>query len=351
MIVYGDRTRRVHGADIGPALERARALPPGLQRQGALTRVFLDLAAVAQSVADERFAVRGHDAPDAEDDALMAALTALAGALLRQWDGEAAPLPAMPLPPLPEEVVARVPEGHAFYALHPEAHALAARRLVLSGPPRVIGIRSIGTGRAAMAAAALGAPPPVTMRPVGHPFAREIRAAPDLLEHLLQDAPDAHIVVADEGPGLSGSSFGAVVDWLEGEGIPASRIAFLPSHGGDLGAQASAAHRARWHTAQRPVVPPDHVIADRLEGWAEALLGRLDGPLPDISGGGWRTHVHGPEEADWPAASPLWERRKFLLSAGGQRVALRFAGLGAVGEAKLARARTLHAETGEENLI
>jgi hypothetical protein len=39
----------------------------------------------------------------------------------------------------------------------------------------------------------------------------------------------------------------------------------------------------------------------------------------------------------------MWERRKFLARAGGETWLLKFAGLGAIGERKLARARHLHA--------
>jgi hypothetical protein len=177
VIVYGDRSRRVRADDVRAALARARVLEPGAARHAALTSAFLDLAAMAQAVADQGFEQRGHDAPEPADETLMFALTELARVLLQGWNSEASA--ALPdLPPMPDEVTARVPEGHAFYALYLEAHALAARRLALEGPPRVIGIRSIGTGLAAVAAAALGAPPPITLRPAGHPFARHVQAAP-----------------------------------------------------------------------------------------------------------------------------------------------------------------------------
>ena len=41
---------------------------------------------------------------------------------------------------------------------------------------------------------------------------------------------------------------------------------------------------------------------------------------------------------------PAWERRKFLVSVGGERFLLKFAGLGRIGEDKLAMARTLFSE-------
>jgi hypothetical protein len=70
------------------------------------------------------------------------------------------------------------------------------------------------------------------------------------------------------------------------------------------------------------------------------LLGPLDGPLVELSGGAWRHHLL--PEQDWPAVNPMWERRKFLAQAGGETWLLKFAGLGASGERKLELARRLH---------
>ena len=40
----------------------------------------------------------------------------------------------------------------------------------------------------------------------------------------------------------------------------------------------------------------------------------------------------------------MWERRKFLVKAGGKPFLAKFAGLGRIGEEKLAAARALHSE-------
>jgi hypothetical protein len=210
------------------------------------------------------------------------------------------------------------------------------------GSEIVIGIRSIGTGLAALAAAALGAPPPSTVRPTGHPFTRELRVGPDLAADLIRD-PAARYIIVDEGPGLSGSSFGAVADFLEAHGVDRSRIAFLPSHAGDLGPQASDAHRARWTAAPRPVVSMDALLLpDRLASWVETLVGPLTAPLEDVSGGAWRARFYA-DELDWPAVAPNWERRKFLAHAADGPWLVKFAGLGRTGAARLAVARSLHA--------
>jgi hypothetical protein len=42
----------------------------------------------------------------------------------------------------------------------------------LGADTQVVGIRSIGTGLSTLVAAAIGAPRPFTLRPIGHPFQR-----------------------------------------------------------------------------------------------------------------------------------------------------------------------------------
>ena len=56
-------------------------------------------------------------------------------------------------------------EGSSFYALYPESYWVAAKKSGLPADTRVIGIRSIGLGLAAVVAAGLGAAAPVTVRP------------------------------------------------------------------------------------------------------------------------------------------------------------------------------------------
>jgi hypothetical protein len=71
------------------------------------------------------------------------------------------------------------------------------------------------------------------------------------------------------------------------------------------------------------------------------VLGPLDGPLIDLSGGQWRRWAFAREE-DWPPADASLERRKYLAFANGETWLLKFAGLGREGERKLALARRLH---------
>src|SRR5690606_21875864 len=142
----------------------------------------------------------------------------------------------------------------------------------------------------ALVAAALGAGSPVSLRPVGHPFEREIRAAPDLVADWLADR-SASFALVDEGPGLSGSSFAAVIRWLEGLGVEASRIHLFPSHEGPPGNNACVETRRAWSRCARHVVgfEPTILGADAQSGlrsWLADLVGPHE--LKDISGGRWR---------------------------------------------------------------
>jgi hypothetical protein len=347
MLVYGDHVEVRNGAGLLAALDgpRADALAKhGLERHSALVSLLIEAGRLWQAVADTDFAPSNADRPTESTQVLARFCREIANAVIRSWNSGFADEPDLPQVPhlagLPDSLGMRVPEGFAFYAVYPEAYADAARHLKLSAPPRVIGIRSIGTTLSAIVAAALGAPTPVSVRPFGDPFARQIAVAPELGRELLDG--DFHYVIVDEGPGLSGSSFGAVADWLEARGIARDRIAFLSSHAGELGPQSSAAHRKRWRSVQRIAVDFGTELPDLIRGWLKPIIGSVQ-TLVDVSGGGWRPLLD-PIEAHWPATVPAWERRKLLARAGGQSFLAKFAGLGGVGELKLAMARELHAE-------
>jgi hypothetical protein len=345
VLVYGDHDEIISGDVLRRWLEQQRSDVSGrtgLDRHAALVPLLIESGRAWQAIADADFENADQDRLTPIIEAWSGVCTDLARSVLASWESgfvEEQALPALPRLP-PGDLRLRMSEGFAYYAVYPEAYADAARRLSLDAPPRVIGIRSIGTTLAAIVAAALDAPPAVTVRPFGNPFAREIAVAPSLERELL--AGDWHYVIVDEGPGQSGSSFGAVADWLEARGVCRDRIAFLPSHAGDLGRQSSAAHRQRWRATQRIAADFGAELPRLLRRWLEPLIGALGGPLVDVSGGGWRPLLD-PAEAHWPAVVPAWERRKFLATAGGRKFLVKFAGLGAIGERKLAIARTLHA--------
>ena len=341
MLVYGDLVRRLRA---GEALDEVRvdlaraAEGDAAARHAALVSALIGLGELAQGLADADFAARGCDSVTPMQDACATALLAVARAVDASWRGAAVAPPDIVLPPLPDATLElRRPEGYAFYALYPEAYAEAARPLAPWPDGVVLGLRSIGTSLGAMVAAALDAPPPLTARPVGHPFDRRLALSPGL-SAALRTARRAAVV--DEGPGLSGSSFAAALDALHGV---ATEV--FPGHGGDLGPQAGPERRERWARTSRRVVDFDTLMlrSGRLQAYAEALVGTAESPLEDISGGGWRTR-RDPDEAGWPAANTHQERRKFLLQTADGPWLLKFAGLGRIGEHKLARARALHAE-------
>jgi len=358
MLFYGDRCREADPRQLWDELDERLALalrmPAGLARHAALTTSLIEWGVLLQGVADQAADARGFDQEGAAETTLAGRLYAIADELRCSFDSlcwkAGGAIPATPRPSLPERVALRSPEGYLHYAVYPETYRAAAASLAmpLAG---VIGIRSIGTSLAAMVAAASGSAAAMTVRPRGEPYRRRILADPAIAERLRR--ADGAVAVVDEGPGLSGSSFMAVAGWLEEAGGARRRIHVFPSHGGPPGPEASDDTSRRWPSLARHVVPFDDLFlltvkpAHRLTTWLEQALGPLDGPLRDLSGGAWRSMVHGlrpPGAADDPApVIPAMERRKYAGVAGGRRVLVKFAGLGPIGERKLAHARALAA--------
>ncbi len=261
------------------------------------------------------------------------------------------------------------PEGLRYYALEPAGYAQAARqwRHDHPGTPAwVIGLRSMGSLLAPVVAAALApegaealappgavalvppgaaarapegaearvpqsaealappgaeeivprgaaawppdgaAPRLLTLRPRGAPDDRTI-AAGRALEAAIRRWPGAFLIV-DEGPGLSGSSFGGTVAWLAGLGVATERTGLFPSWVPAPG-QLSNVYAARaW---------------PRWRCYAAPLLAAPAGATAELSAGRWRRH--------WRPASPtpVWpqqERRKYLADGG--RTLVKFAGFG-----------------------
>lgn len=356
MLVYGDvetsETVAARQAAIRDILSKTQAMPPGIERHGALVSAFIATSELVQGVIDAEFHDRGCDRLSTTHEMGMECLLIIAHSVARSWWSgfEENAIPAsffaalLSLDPA-RTIRVKQAEGYAFYALYPESYLEAARASGLGQDTQVIGIRSIGTGLSALVAAALGATPPFTLRPTGHPFQREVTADPALARRLTLE-PGRPVAIVDEGPGLSGSSFGAVADWLEQAGIPRERIHFFPSHGGAPGPQASPDHRKRWGQAPRHIHTMDDLLLrgsppHDLAAWIEELIGPLDGPLEDISGGVWRRHRYR-DEASWPPSNLQQERRKFLVRGKGAPWLAKFAGLGELGARKLQMARRLH---------
>lgn len=297
MIVYGDRVRR---------LEPSALLSGGL----------FDAGCLAQGVID----ALGDDDPVSR--ACLDHVCAIARGERSTLDERA----------LPSTIEVRTPEGFAFYALDPALVAHAARGL--PAETTVLGIRSIGTTLAAAVAAEIGARRVFSVRPSGHPFARRLALSPGHAARILEGS---RFAVVDEGPGLSGSSFGAVLDFLEDHGVPLDRIDVLPSHDGDLGPHASERHRARWMRVRRRVTPYAE-IERSLPQWFAASCGTVSS-IEDVAGGRWRAH-----RKLWPAVAPQWERRKYLLHTDRGRYLLKFVGLGQHGARAVELSRRLAAD-------
>jgi hypothetical protein len=340
MLVYGDRSRTADPQERLDALaataRAADAHPPGRARQDRLTAAFIDAGMLAQGLADAEFRARGFDDGSAVQDAAMAVLLALARRLCGEEGPVEAALASLAALPLPGPVELKTPEGYAFYSVYPQAYFAAAAAFDWPEPPLVIGLRSIGTGLAAMVALASQAGDVITLRPTGPPFGREVKVS-DVLKARLA-AHTGPFAIVDEGPGLSGSSFGAVADLLESLGVTAERMLFLASHAGDPGREAAARHRARWAAARRLFVAFEDLHRDDpVAGWFTDLIGEVEA-VDDISGGAWREG-----RPDHPPVNAAQERRKFRLYTTSGVWLAKFAGLGALGVAKLGRARALHA--------
>lgn len=342
MLVYGDH---VHERDTRAALaELATTLD---EEHDALVTAFIAASELAQGIADAEHAQRGVDARSRASDAAMALLVALAHAIDASWSGQRPSLDAararlaeLAALVLPESVRTKRAEGHAFYAVYPEAYLAAARRAPIA-PEHVIGIRSIGCGLAALVAAATGASLPATVRPCGDPFRRVVDVEPELLAEWLRD-PRATFAIVDEGPGLSGSSFGAVADLLEDHGVAPERLLYFPSHTGPLGPAAASRHRDRWEHARRFVVSPHELLRGRLESWIEELVGPLVEPLVELSAGAWR-RLRYARRSEWPPSFAQQERLKFLARTASGAWLARFVGLGGTGQNAFELARATSA--------
>jgi hypothetical protein len=334
VLVYGDRARTVDPRRVLARLSGIPARAPHDQLVGGLILA----GELAQGLADAEFEAAGQDDLSEIQGAAMELAICAARRLFatRSTDGVPAAIARLRSLRLPPTIRCKTPEGYAFYAVYPEAYAVAGAGHDWGGRPLAIGLRSIGTSLAAAVAAATGGEA-LSLRPTGPPFRRRIEASDRLWARL--DAHPGPFAIVDEGPGLSGSSFGCVAELLEDLGVSGDRMVFMPSHGGDVGPEASPRDRARWAGARRLVRTFDDLAArDPLPGWFEAEIGptvRLD----DLSAGGWRRTWPKPPT---PPSAPAMERRKFRLWTATGTYLARSAGLGEHGEAKLERARVLH---------
>lgn len=349
MWVYGDRERtettRSSLQELVALGEEIAAAPPGLHRHSLAVDALIRAGSLAQALADVDLAAAGEDCETVVQALAMSAAQRCAEAVVASWrsgfaavvDAPTEVLRRLGALALPDTLRIKEPEGYAFYAVYPESYVEAVERAKADADTVVIGIRSIGTSLAAAVAASAGARRPITVRPVGHPFQRRVQLAAAMSGRLTRKG--GRLAVVDEGPGLSGSSFGAVVDRLESQGIARERIILLPSHDGAPGPQSSPGACARWQALCRFPADFERSIAPKLAGWARELAGPTLAPLDEISGGRWRTCTAVPDAPVWA----MHERRKYLMRTATGVWLLKFAGIGRIGEEKLRLARSLYA--------
>ena len=359
MIFYGDVSTPVQTRDLIDLIEAEIAdsisLPGGIERHAGWITALLTAGEMVQGLADAALDSVGVDDDGEPERVAMALAVVLAAIMGRSWDSgfeasESVPMAVEALSTLksldglPDRVDIRRPEGFAHYAVYPEAYWQSARRPGPK-PQRVIGIRSIGTSLAATVAAALNAPPPLTLRPTGHPFARTTKPGARTLARLRRDAGESWAIV-DEGPGLSGSSFTAVADRLVESGTPLDRLMLFPSHGNPPGAMADEDRRRFWSRVPRRVTSFETLVGPEagprrdLAAWVGDVTGEPECDLVDIAGGLWREH-HYKSETAWPAVDRQNERRKYLVASARGTFLLKFTGLGAFGREKMARAEAM----------
>jgi hypothetical protein len=231
---------------------------------------------------------------------------------------------------LPDRLQVREPEGYAYYGLEPRSYAASVQRAGLDGTAfAVVGIRSIGTSLSAVVLGALrrrGAEAErITVRPSGHPWARELRLDEALYAWVRHgSARNAQFVIVDEGPGLSGSTFLAVARALEAAGVPSTRITFLCSHLVNPERLASDEARLHWsrYRCLAPVAEPEAIEQGH-----------------DLSAGAWRHWVFGPNRKGWPVSWTQLERIKHLSDC--RSWLDKFEGLPPYSQPALARAAVL----------
>ena len=229
---------------------------------------------------------------------------------------------------VPEQLEVSVPEGFAFYALHPLIFAAVLNGFAVL-PPRVtvVGIRSIGTTLSAVTAAALRKrgiqTARITVRPTGHAYNRRMEfpaAERDFVRR--EAAAGGMFLVDDEGPGLSGSSFLSVAEALAQAGVKKERITLICSH--EVNADRLCAENAasRWKQFHSVVVPAEARRPGNAQVW--------------IGGGEWRRYFLRDHSA-WPSCWVSFERLKYLSGQGKEARFYKFGGFGHYGHEVLQR--------------
>jgi len=313
-----------------------------LHRATAARDLLVDLGELEAGVADDLF----EGADGSNDVAHSWRRTAVAaGALLsatlarnidearRRRDRLVAHIEALAGSTLPRHARIRPAEGYAHYGLFPEQYAAAAADAYAALRPTravVVGLRSIGTSLSAIVSATLEdrgcAVLPLTVRPRGHPFDRDVSLAPELAAELARRADDLFLVV-DEGPGLSGSSLTGAARAIVALGVPDERVVLLPSwmpHAPFVSERA----REQWRRHRKFTAP-----------FEPAWVSGLEPPFEDLSAGAWRRHFC--TGAAYPPVQPQHERRKYLVRRDGAAILFKFTAIGRRARAARRRAEAI----------
>jgi len=317
-LVYRDGKRRVRAETCVRQLEDTVASPSFRRGRDSLISALISAGELESALSDADF-----------DDATFAAAVTdhLAESALRADEGLEYRLPVNECLRLLSrikphgELTVSIPEGFAYYALHPLDFADTVSCVPLDMPSAlVIGIRSIGTTLSAVSAAKLKsigvAVERTTVRPWGHPYERKTTLTPAQRAQVrVALSHGAAFMVCDEGPGRSGSSLLSVAEVLEQEGVRPEHIILLCSHEPDVDSLCAPRAAERWR---------------RYRSIAAGLTRRLPGDAGRYVGGGeWRNLLI-PQGSPWPAVWPQMESLKFLSRDG--RGFIKFQGHGSYGQ-------------------
>jgi hypothetical protein len=234
---------------------------------------------------------------------------------------------------VPTQLTVSPPEGFAFYALSPLDFAIGLTLPIHADDLwAVIGIRSIGTTLSALARASLQKrgcrARRITVRPTGHPFDRVTHLDSNerfWVHGMIQR--EAHFLIVDEGPGMSGSSFLSVAEALEREGVRNEQIYLVGSRDPDVQSLRAPDAARRWRRYHWQCVTSR--FYEKFRGFR--FFGADD----------WRARHF--SEHEWPACWTQMERLKFLSAR--EDTLYKFEGLGRFGREVRARSKRL-AEAG-----
>ncbi|GGC73406.1 hypothetical protein [Chelatococcus reniformis] len=374
MIVHGDRAW-IEGGDAKlDGISRdlaAAASASGIGRHGRLVAAFIQATALVRGLADANPWRQPAAQRSAQQEAAMALLMRLAEAVCRSWEScfgdadldVAAELGRLRALDLPRALVSWDADGFSHHRVYPEAHGQAASDFAASlrghREPQcviVVGIGGVGTGLAAIVAAALGAPPPFVVGPVADAPGSEPVLPADLFHAATAD-PARLIAIVDGGRPFDDGALRSVAAALVEAGVGADRIHLFPTElpaARGAGQRNAAGEGASWAASCEALpchaVETEHLLLHapnprcRLAAWITDLTGPLTAPLEDLSYGRWRERrFRAP--ADWPPANPRQEQLKFLAESETGPWLVKFAGLGGEGLRKAALAEAL-AEAG-----